>query len=283
MAMKAPKPVRAFLWILASLACVAVLAVLDWYPTVKELGRLRRERGDLATKTKNYAGLASSFIFPDQEEEDHFQRSCGDFSRELPQVEDDASWSRRWTSWLRRQAGKDRLAGALLLISATPGGEMEPWVRLTGQGPAAVWLTAQLPGIQKSLREASPDRFPWRSLFSAPPAPLAAPLASRPLAVAMAAPLPALLNFINHCSWNMRLEIVRLRLEPGPVLAQAWLACRSSYQARGPSPWGVKLEAGGAGEGLLVDPDSSLLWQRVEPGIACRAVKKELPPPGSPW
>jgi hypothetical protein len=275
--MKAPRLARASFWLLGTLAFLAAFVALDWYPTVKELGRLRRVRSDLQGKMKNYEVTASGFVFPDREEEKHFNGSLGSFGRELAWIEDDADWLGGWTASLRRRAEKDKLAGALLLFSAAPGGEVEPAVRLSGRGPAAEWLDAQMPWIRKSLNAASPGRFPWKSLFSGPGS-TPGPLASRPLAVAMTAPLPALLDFINHCSWDTRLEIVRLRLEPGEVLASAWLVCRSSGRVRASSPWAVPLETGGAGGGLLVDPDSPLLWQRVDPGIAYRVEKIELPP-----
>ncbi len=274
--MKASRLARVLLWTLASLALLAVLAVLDWYPTVRELGRLRRERGDLQGKIKNYDATASGFVFPDREEEKHFNSSHFSFGRNLAWIEDDANWLDWWTASLGWQAEKDKLAGALLLITAAPGGKVAPALRLTGRGPAPEWLAAQMPWIRKGLDAASPGRFPWKSLFSEPGSTME-PLASRPLVVAVAAPLPALLDFINHCTWNMRLEIVRLRLEPGEPLARAWLACRSSCQVRAPSPWVVPLEPGGAGGGLLVDPDSPLLWQRVDPGMAYRVEKIELP------
>lgn len=277
MAMKTSRLARVLLWALAALALLAALVVLDWYPTVRELGRLRRECSDLQGKIKNYDVTASGFVFPDTEEEKLLSSSRGYFDREVPWLEDDAAWLSWRTESLRRQAQKDNLAGALLLFPASPGGEVEPAVRLTGRGPAPDWLAAQMPLIQKSLNAASPGRFPWKNLFSEPDSTLQ-PLASRPLVVVIAAPLPALLNFINHCTWNMRLEIVRLRLDPGEQPAHAWLACRSSYLVRVPSPWVVPLEPGGAGGGLLVDPDSPLLWQRVAPGIAYRVEKVELPP-----
>jgi hypothetical protein len=276
--MMSSKLMRILLGILAFLALLGALVVLDWYPTVKELGRLRRERSDLEGKTKNYAVTASGFVFPDIEEERHFGSSRGYFGQELYGIENDATWLYWCSESLRRQAEKDNLAGALLLISSEPGGEVEPAVRLTGPAPASDWLAAEMPGIRKSLSAASPARFPWKTLFSDPAAILLEPLACRPLVVALKAPLPALLNFVNHSSWETRLEIVRLHLEPGLPLSRAWLVCRSSFGIRTPSPWVVKIESGGAGGGLLVDPDSPLLWQRVDPGIAYRVEKLELPP-----
>jgi hypothetical protein len=277
MAVKASRLARVLLWFLASLALLAALVVLDWYPTVRELSRLRRERSDLQGKIKNYDATASGFVFPDKEEEKRLSSSRGYFDREMPWLEDDAAWLNWCAESLRRQAEKERLAGALLLFPAAPGGELEPAVRLTGLGPEPDWLAAQMPWMQKSLNSASPGRFPWKSLFSEPGS-TPEPLASRPLVVVIAAPLPALLNFINHCTWNMRLEIVRLRLDAGGQPARAWLACRSSYRVRAPSPWIVPLEPGGAGGALLVDPDSPLLWQRVDPGSAYQVEKVELPP-----
>ena len=95
------------------------------------------------------------------------------------------------------------------------------------------------------------------------------------------APLPVLLDFINHLSWgHARLEIVRLRLEPGTPLARAWMVCRGSFQVRlpigpGPSAWNPATPAAD----LLIDPDSPLLWQQGRTRVSPTAVEKsELPP-----
>ena len=65
-AMKSRESWRAsLLRVLAVLAVLAAFAVLDWYPTVKELGRLRRERGDLERKIKDYGAMAVRLrLFP---------------------------------------------------------------------------------------------------------------------------------------------------------------------------------------------------------------------------
>jgi hypothetical protein len=278
MAMKTRRLVRAFIWFLASLAIFLIFVVFDWYPTVKELGRLRREQRNVILKIKNFTAMASSFVFPDEEEKSHFVKSHADLFRLLMQADDDAPWLNRVLSWLLRQAEADKVDGALLLFSSEPGGIVAPGVRLTGQTPMAAWLAGQQQDIQESLKEASyPGRFPWKGVFASPDFICKHRLAGRPLAIAIEARLPVLLNFINHSSWDYsRLEIVRLRLEPGASLPRAWLVLRGYYLVRGPSPWAMQ-EGTGNDTGLLVDPDSSLLWQKVDPGTAYWVKKMELP------
>jgi hypothetical protein len=257
MAMKPRRLARAFIWVLASLAIFLIFVVFDWYPTVKELGRLRREQRDVILKIKNFTAMASSFVFPDEEEKSHFVKSHADLYKLLMQADDDAPWLNRMLSWLRWQAEADKVDGALLLFSSEPGGMVAPGVRLTGQTPMADWLAGQQQDIQEFIAEHR--------------------LAGRPLAIAIEARLPVLLNFINHCSWDYgRLEIVRIRLEAGASLPWAWLVLRGYYLVRGPSPWTMQ-EGTGSDAGLLVDPDSPLLWQKVDPGTVYRVKKIELP------
>ncbi len=275
--MKTSRLGRTLLYILSALAVLAAWVVLDWYPTVLELGRLRSERSDVERKLKDYAITVSRFVFPDKAEDELFRHGATSLGRELPQLEDDALWSQLLSVWLRQQAGKDKIVGARFLFSARPGETMGPGLRLTERKVAAGWLTAQLPEIRKGMLAARSDRFPWEGLFFNPPIPMSKPMAVRTLVIVLTAPLPALLNFVNHISWGkFRLEIVRLVLEPGPVFCRAWLICRSSYLLSKPSAWVVKVKPGAGNEILLTDPDSPLLWQALDPGSAWRGEKQEL-------
>jgi hypothetical protein len=105
-------------------------------------------------------------------------------------------------------------------------------------------------------------------------------LASPSLVIVLGAPLPALLDFVNHLSWGAtRLEIVRLHLEPDAPDSRAWMVVRGHFFSGYPSPWDLHWEKG-QGDDLLIDPDSPVLWQKVDPGIASREQHNELPPVG---
>jgi hypothetical protein len=272
MAVKPRKLGRALIRFLAALGVLAAFAVLDWYPTVKDLGQLRRERGDMERRVKDCAGQASRFDFPNKKERKRFARGRIDLKRALPGVDDDAAWLDRALPGLRRQAAADRIARAQLLVSPAPASPIGPGTRVSD------WLAGQLPGIREGFKAASaPERYPWSGVLPGPGFGGGQHLAGRPLAVALSAPLPTLLNFINHCSWGeVRLEIVRLRLEACAPMPRAWLVLRGYYLVHGSSPWAVP-EGAGSDDGLLVDPDSPLLWQRADPGSELWD-RKELPP-----
>jgi hypothetical protein len=146
--------------------------------------------------------------------------------------------------------------------------------------PLADWFWKR----QYPSGEISPGRFLWHGVLSDLEPRSGKRLANRYVLIALAAPLPALLDFINHVSWGeTRLEVIRLHLEPGNPLTMAWLVCRGSYLVRGPSAWLVG-DGRQAGEGeLLVDPDSPLLLERIDPFLTPGVEKRELPPEGGPW
>jgi hypothetical protein len=267
--MKWGRLTHTLLWMLAVLSVLAVFLVLDWYPTVRDLGRLRRVRGDLERKIRGYRSAAETFEFPDAEERSLFAQNDTRILQSLPQVETDDAWlGLAYSDLLARAKG---FANQIMVFS-----EAEAF----GPGPPGLtgWLRLQAQEIRQRLQAADPrQRYPWRGGFLIDPT-LEGHLASRPLGVALDAPLTELLDFINHISWSdSRLEIVHLRLEPVGWIVRAFLVCRGDYYCLRPSAWAVMPEPGN-GNGLTVDPDSPLLGQKVNTGVSCGDEKKELPP-----
>jgi hypothetical protein len=273
------KPARLLLRSLLLLAVLSAFAVLDWYPALKELGRLRRELSDLKRGSKEYSAMAAAFDFPDAGERLGLARAKLQLRRALPKVERDDAWEKIVLAELRALAGEGRIPTARVLFSLrAPGVE----IAATGTTPEflAGWI---FPG-QSAALAADPGRYPWHGVLTGLEVHRGQRLAGRPLAVALAAPLPALLDFVNRVSWGTaRLEIVRMLLEPGPGLCRAWLVCRGNYLTQLPSAYAVAREPAGRGMSLLIDPDSPLLWKKVPPGMYRPDEKKELPPAGSPW
>lgn len=279
--MKSRTLTRKFLWLLGSLIVLLVFTGMDWLPTIKALNRLKREQRNEVLKTNNFALMASGFVFPDAEEKQLFARNDARFFRSLPQVEDDAAWLDMALSALAGKVRSDHILQALFLTSPAPVMDLE--FRLTRQGSTDVldeWLAGQRQKIRQLFRSAAhPRQFAWSSVFAGSAYFDNKRLASRPLAIVLAAPLPALLNFINHISWSdARLEIVRLHLEPGAAISRAWIICRGNYLTSKDSVWwAVPGEPEATVGNLLIDPDSSMLWQPVEPGEVGQASKNELP------
>lgn len=264
---------------LASLALAGGVAVLDWLPTLKELGRLRRERSEWGRKAGDYRAAAVRFAFPDAGEEQILDGAEALLRRTLPALDDVGAWRAACVRSARRGAQMPEIAAALLLLG--PGEKPFETVGTDADQSRSLsrWVEGQSAAIADGFALAlAPARFPWSGLLAAgAPSPLRP--AGRLAALAAAAPLPALLRFINRVSWDeTRLEIVRLRLEPGQPLSRAWLVCRGSGLARA-GPFAL----GPAAEELLVDLDSPLLLRRVEPLPDAAAGKLELPPEGSPW
>jgi hypothetical protein len=201
-------------------------------------------------------------------------------------VDRDGAWEAIVLAELQGRAREERIPSARVLFTPQALG-----AELGAAGPgrpdllAGWYFPRQAAAIAAGFRIAlDPGRFPWHGVITGLEFRRGQRLASHPLAVVLVATLPALLNFINHISWgSARLEIVRLRLEPGPGLSRAWLVCRGNYLVSVPSAYVVAEEAGREATSLQIDPDSPLLWRKVSPGMSTPFEKKELPPAGSPW
>jgi len=283
------KLARSLLQALAALAVAAAFVALDWYPTVRDLGRLRRERGDWDRKIRNYGAKAVDLEFPDAAEEDLLAQMDSRAFQALPPVDDDAGWRAVALTGLQQRILLDGIPHARFLF-----GNMTDAPELGSAGPERGdplrgWIGGQTVAIQEGFSRArDPGRFYWRGLLGGQPSPCGQP-ANRSVCVVAMAPLPALLGFINHVSWDeSRLEIVRLHLEPDLPHSRAWLVCRISGWIRGGAP----LPGGnGENEGLRIDLDSPLLLRRVEPPPPRGSERRDLPPApsergstvGSPW
>jgi hypothetical protein len=278
--MQPRKLARKFLWILVTLAVALIFIGLDWLPTLKDINRLRREQRDETLIIKNFAVMAASFVFPDAEEKSLFAQNNVLLRRSLPQMYDNDAWLAMALLELQAQARAEGIANALVLLNHHAVGAEFDAVNPGRPAELADWVALQYWDIQEGFGIArDPSRYSWHNIFSGLEFVRKQRLASRVLGVVLAAPLPALLNFINHISWGeARLEIVRLHLEPGAALSRAWLICRGNYLVRKPSAWAVKEGPETLGDNLLVDPDSPLLWQPVNPEAVGLATKNELPP-----
>ena len=155
--MRAGKLARSLLRVLAALAALAAVAVLDWYPVVKDLGRLRRERGDLERKIQDYRVAAAAFRFPDAGEEAALAAAEAELRRALPLVGNDDAWvGLAHTELLEREKGVANLitvfSNAEAFAPGLPG--LTAWLKLQGQE------------VRRSLEAAGAgERYPWRALF----------------------------------------------------------------------------------------------------------------------
>lgn len=263
------------------LVLAAGLAAWDWYPSLKALGRMRRERSEWERKTREHQLLAARFEFPDAGEEELLNRAEAELLQALPLLEDGEAWPQACLRGVRQRAQEERLAAALFL----PGPGEEALEAAAADAAALrslrLWAASQSPAIGRGFALASdPGRFAWGGVLASPGA-SGWHAGSRQGAVIAAAPLPGLLRFLNRVAWDeARLEIVRLRLEPGRPLSRAWLVCRSSGLQGGARP---AQAAPAPGWELQVDLESPLLLRRIDPLHAAASGRRELPAPGSPW
>ena len=279
--MKTEKLAGALLKISAVLAVLTAFAVLDWYPALKDLGQLRRERSDLQRTIQDVSSKAGTLVFPDDRENLLLAGAVAELRRALLPVENDAAWQAMVLTELQAQVDKDLLPHARLLFRRQVRGLKLATAEAAGGESLLQWLEGCFCEIQDGFSLANdPKHYHWRGMLADGES-SCMPAANRPLCVAAMAPLPALLGFINHLSWSeLRLEIIRLHLEVGSPYARAWVVCRGTCRLRVGS---LRFQEAGEGEGLLVDPESPLLLRPADPRLVPDSEKKELPMAGGAW
>jgi hypothetical protein len=250
---------------------------------LKELNRLKRDEREYFLQNNRLESLISHFTFPDETERLVFSKTADRLLQSLPRVADDASWLTMIVSALRDRAKLDQLDSALLLIQAGPGQPAAAPLNLSDRAAtddSQLWLAGQRQETENCLQAFADFRqFSWHAVLGGLESGGKRQLACRPIGIAVAAKLPALLHFINHCSWFAgRLEIVQLRMGQGETRPMALIFCRGYYLVSAQSTWPIPAKAGENSENLLIDANSDLLWQPVDPNTVNLGRKKELPP-----
>jgi hypothetical protein len=264
-------------WLMAFAAALVVCVWIDWLPTLKDLNRLKRAQREYVLQTDRLNSALSRFSFPDEKEKLVFANNAERLVKLMPAVADDASWLAMIVPALADRAKLDQLDSAMLLTLDSSGQPAVAPLKLSDRAADDLqhWLKSQRQEYERDLHDCVDRRyFPWPDALG-----LQGQLACRPIAIAVAAKLPALLSFVNHCTWSAgRLEIVRLRMGRGDGRPLALILCRGFYQVRAQSHWQIQDEVGGNTENQLIDADSTLLWQPVNPQAVGLAAKNELPP-----
>ena len=275
---------RTCLRIALLLAVLFLLLLIDWLPLVKELNRLKRLEGDYEKKNRDANAVIQVFAFPDDAEKDAMAQMENDLRHSLPREADDASWLDRVLRFLRRQALLDHVAGAMIVAPAPSGagpGAPLGLAAVPGDRGFQQWLEASRREFDRLRTAASDPGFSWYSVLNNAGFPSRDKLASRPLAIVATAGIGALLQFITHCSWfDGRLELVSLSWRQGEGRPMVLLVCRGYYLSGGPTAWPLSPGSGDNGDNPLIDTDSDLLWQKIDPGNATTWGKKELLPAG---
>ncbi|MBN2345695.1 MAG: hypothetical protein JXO51_04830 [Candidatus Aminicenantes bacterium] len=270
--------VRAALRVLAALAVLAAFVLLDWLPTVGELGRLRRQLRDETIRRERFLAMTSGFVMPDAHEKSLFAASGAELRRSLPVMEDDDSW----LAAARRQLQERAALRGISTLQVRDAADKAAAGRRPGTAVSAAlddWLSARQEKLSRAWRAAAdPGRYPWHGVFAGLDLVRRRRLACRPLLVALAAPLPALLGFIGDLGQGaIPLEIACMVLEPAGTPARAWLICRGHYRVRRSSAWFLEAIENSDANGLPIDRDSPLLWQRVTPQSAYRMNEEKVP------
>jgi hypothetical protein len=258
---------------------VTAFAILDWYPTIKDLGRLRRERSDLARNILNHEAITSRFEFPGVHENSLLDGAEGNARGAVPEFSGDRDWLASAIAELREGIGGEGAPdSAVLFFSPAPEASLQA-VSLGQRSSFGEWaLGRQTAAIREAFAAASAaSHSPWHRLLFDLNLPEQHQPAIRTVGIAMEGPLPELLNRINRVSWGrLRLELVRLYLEPGSTGGRAWLVCRGNYRAAETSAWLLQNPGAEQDDDPLVDSDSPLLLRSVDASICPQPKKQEL-------
>jgi hypothetical protein len=277
--MKGGRLIRFLGGFFASGVAVAAFAILDWYPTIKDLGRLRRERADLVRDILNHEAMTSRFEFPGAYENSLLDGAEGKARGAVPEFSGDGDWLASAIAELREGIGGQGAPDpAVLFFSPTPDASLQAF-SLGQRSSFGEWaLRRQAAAIREAFAAASAaNHSPWHRLLFDLKFPGQHRLASRTVGIAMEAPLPELLNRINRVSWGwLRLELVRLYLEPGSTGGRAWLVCRGNYRTAETSAWLLPDPGAEQDDDPLVDADSPLLLKSVDASFCPQPKKQEL-------
>ncbi|MCK4766420.1 MAG: hypothetical protein KAW12_29765 [Candidatus Aminicenantes bacterium] len=108
--------------ILLIIAVVFVYLSFYFFPTVEDINKYRREAKDIKARLADFGQVERNFSFPDEKEEDYFEKAGKEFKNKIPKIRGKGDLARLLdpvSGYLRELAGADGIAALVI----EPGSE----------------------------------------------------------------------------------------------------------------------------------------------------------------
>lgn len=227
--------------ILSLIFLIIVYVLLYLFPALKSINQYKRQLRDMNLKISDFAKMESDFSFSDERERSYFARTDRELSGKIPEVrnrEDFIALLTKISNYIQNLAEKD---GILNLV-------MKP--DESQKGAPGKGFSGQLKNVK-----------------------------SHTITLSFTVKIKNAVNFINHIPWSdYYLSEDRILVSTGDIYPYYIVFLRIYYIDLQEQAAGVAKDSQESQENLVIDYDSEVLLNPIDPELTEPFPKKELPP-----
>ena len=228
-------------WILSLIFLVIIYVLLYFIPALKSINRDKRRLKDMNIKIMDFTRMESDFSFSDERERNYFARTTRELSDKIPEVknrEDFITLKTKISHNIQKLAGKDGILNLVL----KPGEEQKA-----------------APAKEFSLRFNNVKSFT--------------------ITISFTGKIKNAVNFINHIPWSdYYLSEDRILISAGDIFPDYSVVLKVYYIDLQEQTAGVVKNSEKSQESLIIDYNSEVLLNRIDPEFTEPFPKKELSP-----
>jgi hypothetical protein len=227
--------------ILSLIFLIIIYVLLYLFPALKSINQYKRQLKDMNLKISDFAKMESDFSFSDERERSYFARTDRELSGKIPEVktrEDFIALITKISNYIQNLAERD----GILNLGMKPD---EGQNRAPGKG---------FPGRFKNVK-------------------------SHTITLSFTGKIKNAVNFINHIPWSdYYLSEDRILVSAGDIFPYYIVFFRIYYIDLQEKTAGVEKNREESQESLVIDYDSEVLLNHIDPELSEPFPKKELPP-----
>jgi hypothetical protein len=226
--------------ILSFIVLIIIYFLLYLFPALKSINRYKRQLKDMNLKILDFTRMESDFSFSDERERSYFARTDGELLGKIPEVrtrEDFITLFTKISNYIQKLAEKDGILNLVLKPDEEQKGVL-------GKG-----FSARLKNVK-----------------------------SHTITLSFTAKIKTAVNFINHIPWSdYYLSEDRILVSAGDIFPYYIVFLRIYYIDLREQIAGVVMDSEKSQESLVIDYNSEVLLNRIDPELTESFPKKELP------
>jgi hypothetical protein len=226
--------------ILSLIFLVIIYVLLYFIPTLKSINRYKRQLKDMNLKILDFSRMESDFSFSDEGERNYFARTNRELSGKIPEVrsrEDFITLNTKISNYIQKLAEKDGILNLVKKPDEEQKGAPVKGFSLRLNNVKSLTITLNFTGKIKNA-----------------------------------------VNFINHIPWSdSYLSEDRILISAGDILPYYIVVLKIYYIDLQEQTAGVGKDSEKSQENLIIDYNSEVLLNRIDPEFTEPFPKKELP------
>ena len=227
--------------IVSLISLILIYFLLYFIPALKSINRYKRQLKDMNLKISDFARMESDFSFSDERERNSFAQTDRELPGKIPEIrtrEDFVTLFTKISNYIQKRAEKDGISNLVMKSD-------EEQKRAPGKG-----FSARLKNVK-----------------------------SQSITLSFTGEIKKAVNFINHIPWSdYYLSEGRILVSAGDILPYYIVFLRFYYIDLQEQTAGLVKDSEKNQESLIIDHNSEVLLNRINPEFTEPFPKKELPP-----